>query len=327
MVFLLYLSLVLKSITYCIGSFLVALLTTTLAGVNWLNRDPLELANFSYGLTYSSLLLFILASHEFGHYLAARRHLVDVTLPLFIPFPSVGVLGLLNPFGTLGAVIRLKSQIPSRRVLFDIGASGPIAGFVASILVLTWGFSSLPSIEYLHSIHPEYAFMEDIPEGGWKFGEPLMFSFMARLFAPHGAFIPPMNEVYHYPSLCVGWFGLLVTSINLIPAGQLDGGHISYAMFGNRYHLIAGMSIVLLFILGLAGFLPDIGIPISFGYTGWLFWALLLVFSIRVLKLNRPAVEDQTPLDPMRKILGWICCLIFVLSFSLVPFTFSAAVG
>jgi membrane-associated protease RseP (regulator of RpoE activity) len=302
--------------------FLLTFLTTTLAGVQWLLQDPFELTNFSKGLTFSFLILFMLGSHEFGHYFAARYHRVQTTLPFFIPFPSF--LGLV-PFGTLGAVIRIRSAIPSRKILFDIGSAGPIAGFVASLAILIFGIVTLPSREYLYLIHPEYVQLSAIPEGGLRFGDMALYSLMAQMFAPPDAFIPPMNEVYHYPFLCVGWFGLFVTSMNLIPIGQLDGGHIAYAMFGGRYHAIAQAALFVLVILGLSGFLPLAGIEFAYGWTGWLFWAFILVFVMRAMKLGRPPIADETPLDPVRKALGWACAVIFILSFSIAPFTVTAA--
>jgi membrane-associated protease RseP (regulator of RpoE activity) len=313
----------LKSTVIHLVLFAAAFITTTFAGVAWLLKDPLELTNFPSGLTYSTLLLLMLGTHEFGHYFAARRHGVDVTLPYFLPFPSIAELSFLNPFGTLGAVIRLRSGLVSRRMLFDIGSAGPLAGFVVSFAILAWGFAELPAKEYIYTIHPEYAQMTSIPEGGWTFGSTLIYQGVAALFAPAGAFVPPMNEIYHYPFLCVGWFGLLVTAINLIPVGQLDGGHIIYAMFGTGYHRIAQTALATLALLGLAGFLPMLGIPFAYGYPGWLFWAFVLIVFSRVLKLNRPPLPDETPLDPRRRALGWLCVLIFIGSFSLVPFSFS----
>lgn len=305
-----------------LGLFLLTFLTTTLAGVQWLNRNYNELNNFSDGLPYAGLILFMLASHEFGHYIAARLHRVKATLPFFIPFPAF--FGLLLPFGTLGAVIKLQSPVPSRKVLFDIGAAGPIAGFVATIIILIVGFRTLPSIDYLYSIHPEYAQMATIPTAGPTFGKTLFYSLAAWLFAPAGAFIPPMNEIYHYPFLCVGWFGMLVTAMNLMPIGQLDGGHISYAMFGRGYHILAQATLVFLIVVGTLGFLPFFGIDFQYGYTGWLFWGLILAFFMRRYTLNRPPVPDETPLDAKRLVLGWLCLLIFVGSFSLAPLTLEA---
>jgi membrane-associated protease RseP (regulator of RpoE activity) len=306
--------------TYLVHSllFILTFLTATLAGVQWLNRNPSELTNFPSGVTYSLLILLMLAAHEFGHYTAARWHGVRTTFPFFLPFPSF--LGILS-FGTLGAVIRIKSSIPSRKVLLDIGAAGPIAGFIVTMAILIIGFATLPPIEYLYTIHPEYAQLEVIPTGGPAFGNSLFYSLFAQLFSSPGAFIPPMNEVYHYPFLCVGWFGMFVTAMNLIPIGQLDGGHISYAMFGNQSHVIGQTCLVLLVILGSAGFLPLVGVQFEYGWTGWLFWALILVFFLRSFKLTRPPFEDEAPLDRRRMYVGWICYAIFVGSFSLVPFS------
>ena len=298
--------------------FIITLLTTILAGVQWLNKDPWELTNFPSGVTYGILIILFLASHEFGHYIAARYHRVKVTLPFFLPFPAF--FGLF-PFGTLGAVIRIKSAIPSRKVLFDIGAAGPLAGFVVSLAILILGFVFLPQKEYLYSIHPEYAQIKTIPEGGLAFGNTLFFSIVSNLFAPADAFVPPMNEVYHYPFLSVGWFGLFVTAMNLIPIGQLDGGHISYAMYGRAHHTIAQVSLIGLIVMGLAGFLPVLGIPFQHGWTGWLFWAFLLIVFMRRAGFRRPMIDDDTGLDPTRMVIGWICLLIFVGSFSIAPFT------
>jgi membrane-associated protease RseP (regulator of RpoE activity) len=299
--------------------FLLTFFTTTLAGVEWLVKDPFDLSNFSSGTTYAVLILLMLSAHEFGHYFAARYHGVEATLPFFIPFPP---FLLINQFGTMGAVIRLRSAIPSRKVLFDIGAAGPIAGFVVTAIILAIGFHTLPPKEYIYSIHPEYALLPAIPEGGLRFGQTLFLTLFQFLFAPSGAFVPPMNEIYHYPLLCVGWFGMLVTAMNLIPIGQLDGGHISYALFGNRYHTIAQIFLVGLVLLGLAGLLPEVGIDFQYGWFGWFFWAMVLVFMMRVVKLHRPPLEDDTPLDPVRVALGWLCIIIFIGCFSIVPVSF-----
>ncbi|MEK7671716.1 MAG: site-2 protease family protein, partial [Bacteroidota bacterium] len=301
--------------------FVLTFLTTTFAGVDWAVKDVYELSNFSSGLTYAVLLLGMLTAHEFGHYFAARYHAVKTTLPFFIPYPPFFPFNLFNQFGTLGAVIRLRSAIPSRKVLFDIGAAGPIAGFIVSAAVLAFGFHALPAKEYLYSIHPEYAQMAIIPEGGLRFGNTLFFSLFAKLFAPNNAFIPPMNEVYHYPFLCVGWFGMFITAMNLVPIGQLDGGHISYSLFGNRYHTIAQIFLVILVVLGLSSLLPIIGINFEYGWFGWFFFAMILVFMIRKFNLHRPPIVDETPLDPIRTALGGLCMIIFIGCFSIVPMT------
>jgi membrane-associated protease RseP (regulator of RpoE activity) len=224
----------------------------------------------------------------------------------------------------MGAVIKLQSEVPSRRILFDIGAAGPLAGFVVSTGFLVYGFSHLPPIEFLYTIHPEYANLPAIPEGGpnaLTFGSTILYSLIAQLVAPEGAFVPPMGEIYHYPFLCVGWFGLFVTAMNLIPVGQLDGGHISASMFGNRHRAIEHVALIALVVLGLAGFLPLVGIDFFHGWTGWLFWAFILIFFIRATRQRRTTLEETPPLDPLRRTLGWICVGVFVGSFSLTPFT------
>ncbi len=302
--------------------FVVTFCTAVLAGVQWLNLNPLELTNFHSGITYALLLMTVLTAHEMGHYIAARLHGVAATLPFFIPFPSFIAFGLVPPFGTLGAVIRLKEPVTTRKALFDIGSAGPIAGFIASFAILAIGFMTLPGIEYLHTIHPEYARMTSIPVGGWMFGKPLVYAFCEANFAPAGAFLPPMNEIYHYPFLCVGWFGMLVTALNLIPVGQLDGGHISSSMFGGKSRWVSGAALVALVVLGVAGFLPLFGIDVEFGYSGWLFWAIVLITMERVFRLRRLPLDDGTELDPLRMLVGWACFIIFLVSISLVPFAF-----
>jgi len=308
----------LRRLAVHVGLLLLTFVTTTFAGVQWLNRDPLELTNFVSGLPYGILIVTMLLSHEMGHYLAALRNKVAATLPYFLPFPSFLFFGFF-PFGTLGAVIRLQSSVTSRRALFDIGAAGPIAGFVVSTVFLIIGFVTLPTIDYLYAIHPEYVGLDSIPTEGLTFGTSILYNSLAAVFSPKGAFIPPMNEVYHYPFLCVGWFGLFVTAMNLLPIGQLDGGHIVYSMFGQAYHRIAQGTLIGLMVLGTLGFLPLLGIPFEFGWTGWLFWAILLVFFMRGIQQHRPPIEDATPLTTSRMFLGWLTILIFFSSFSITP--------
>lgn len=299
-----------------IAAFILTFLTTTLAGVDWLNKNSLELTNFSSGLPYSIALLFVLLAHELGHYIAARIHKVDTTYPFFIPFPTL--LGF-SPFGTMGAVIKIRQRVPSKTALFDIASAGPITGFIASMIVLVAGFLWLPGREYLYPIHPEYAQLAQLPTSGLTFGNTFGYTLVAKFFAPAGAFIPPMNEIYHYPFLCVGWFGMLVTAMNMIPVGQLDGGHIAFCMFGKRYHMIAQVSLVVLTALGLSSFLPMVGIQWNYGWAGWLFWALVLALMIRIGRLHHPSTDNEAPLDERRYIIGLCCWLIFIVSFSPNP--------
>ena len=295
-----------------LGLFLITLFTTTVAGVFWLNKDGLDLSNFGFGLPYSLSILAMLAAHEFGHYFAARYYRVQATLPFFIPIPPF----LFNPFGTMGAVIRIRSPIPSKKALFDIGIAGPIAGLIVTIILLGYGLASLPGKEYLYSIHPDYQTLEAIPENGLTFGHSILTWGLFSLFAG-SAFVPPMNEIYHYPFLCVGWFGLFVTALNLIPVGQLDGGHILYAISSRTQSFIARVFLVGLVLIGLSGFLPFFGAQIEPGTIGWLIWAAILFF---IIKIDHPPIAPETEIDPRRRILGWLIFLIFLISFPPIPF-------
>ncbi|MDP3582143.1 MAG: site-2 protease family protein, partial [Ignavibacteria bacterium] len=239
-----------------LGLFLVTFVTTTIAGVYWTTniQGPIEFTQLALGLPYTFSILLILGVHEFGHYFAAVAHKVKATLPYFIPFPPI--LGSLS-FGTMGAVIKTKSIIPDNKAMFDIGSAGPIAGFVVCLAILAYGFTHLPTVDYLLAIHPDYF----SPEYGknsinFAFGDSLLFVLMRDLLTSSGQFVPPMSEIYHYPYLCAGWFGLFVTSMNLIPVGQLDGGHVIYSMFGGKKHeAIASISLITLVFLGVIGVL------------------------------------------------------------------------
>src|ERR1041384_2580637 len=291
--------------------FLATFFTVTLAGVQWLNKDPFDLGNFPLGLPYSLCLLTVLSFHEFGHFFAAKFHQVKTTLPYYIPIPPF----LLNPFGTMGAVIRIRSPLYSKKSLFDIRIAGPLAGLVPTVLILLYGFLTLPPKSYLYSIHPEYRALASIPEAGLTFGYSALFWALSRVFSL-GNFVPPMNEVYHYPFLCVGWFGLFITALNLIPVGQLDGGHILYALIGRKQGFIARIFFGLLIVIGLSSFLPLFGRHVQLGTVGWLLWAAVLYFLI---KLQHPPVEEFAQLDDIRKSLGWATFVIFLLTFPPIP--------
>lgn len=305
-----------KTVATHASLLVLTFITVTFAGVQWLNKDPFDLALFSLGLTYGWLIIAFLAAHEMGHYVAARIHGVDTSLPFFLPFPPF--LGLM-PFGTLGAVIRIRSELKDRRTLFDVGAAGPIAGFLVCIMILIWGMTHLPSIEYLYGIHPEYRTLSQIPTEGLTFGKPLLYKLIETLAAPSSAFLPPMNEVYHYPYLCVGWFGAFVTALNLLPIGQLDGGHIAYAMFGSSSHRLAQAVLIMLMVLGTARFLPLLGIQFSYGWAGWLMWSMILGLLLRSKRFRHPPLEDVQELGSTRELFGWVCGIIFVLTFIVVP--------
>jgi membrane-associated protease RseP (regulator of RpoE activity) len=245
---------------------------------------------FKYGLSFSLSLLFILTSHEMGHYVACRLYGVDATLPFFIPTPP-----LIGPAGTFGAFIKIVSPLPSRRATFDIGVAGPIAGFIALIPVAIVGFLTL---------HQSAAHVPPIEGGQIVFSEPLLFQFFARLFGTNFE-NPSPNPFYS-----AAWLGLLVTSLNLIPSGQLDGGHAIYAVFGERIHRWTGrIAFVAMVILSIAG-LYFYNSP-----SGLLFAALLGV----MMRIRHPEPLDDTPLDRNRQIAAVLTLLIFILSFMPFP--------
>ncbi len=306
-----------------IGLFLVTFLTTTIAGAQWVTMipGPYEFEYLLIGLPYSISLLFILTCHEFGHYFAALYHKVKATLPYYIPIPPLPFL--LN-FGTMGAVIRTKSPVPTKKAMFDIGVAGPLAGFVACLIILVYGFLSVPDINYLLAIHPDY-FSPEYGKGGYDlvFGDTLLFSFFKLIFVESNQFFPPMSEIYHYPFLCVGWFGLFITAMNMIPIGQLDGGHIGYTIFGKEKHFkIVVVCFSILFVLGIIGIIEmSFDINYDIGWSGWLFWSLILYF---IIKIEHPPIHDDTELDFKRKLIGYFSFFILIISFSPTPFILSA---
>jgi membrane-associated protease RseP (regulator of RpoE activity) len=321
-----------------LGLFLLSIVSTSIAGAAWAGKNPLEVTNWFYGIQYSLLILTFLASHEFGHYFAAKYHGVNATLPYVIPMPPPML------FGTAGAVMRTRSAIMTRKALFDIGVAGPLAGFVVCVAFLIIGFANLPSMEYLYKIHPEYRiFGGAIPEYGLRFGDTILYSIIGKYFASPDGFIPPMNEMYHYPFLCVGWFGLFVTSLNLLPIGQLDGGHIAHAMFGEKQAIMGRTAWVGIVILALGSVMSIIHTKILYdspdslymffqslllpslnalhntlpGYYqawfGWVFWAIILRLFIGI---EHPPIDDPEPLGMRRMIVGWLAVAILVVSFS-----------
>ena len=310
------------SYTIHIVLFIITFVTTLMAGMEWTTGKggPYEFTDLMRGLPYAVSILFILTFHEFGHYFAAVYHKVKATLPYYIPFPPIP--GFFN-FGTMGAVIRTKSVIPDNKAMFDIGVAGPIAGFIASTAILIYGFTHLPSVDYIIQIHPDYFTPEYGKEGiNLEFGSTILFEILRTLFTNANQFIPPMSEIYHYPYLCVGWFGLFITAMNLVPVGQLDGGHIIFSMFGEKIHeAIASISMIGLVFLGISGLLGSfIDYDLGFGWSGWLLWAFILYF---VIKVKHPPVPYFEKLSSDRMIIGYFAILIFIISFSPSPFILS----
>ncbi|HQY91025.1 site-2 protease family protein [Caldilinea sp.] len=263
--------------------------------------DFLRPENLMQGLPFAATLLSILAAHEFGHYFAARYHKVAVTLPYFIPMPLT--------FGTLGAFIQLKEPIPDRRKLFDIGVAGPLAGLALAAPLLFIGLASS-----VVSVPPPAAGL--MVEGNSIF-------YLAAKFLVFGEILPNAatgRDVMMNQITFAAWIGLLVTALNLLPVGQLDGGHTVFAMFGRKARYANLATVGLLTIFALAGlpfvqqFLPIIG---SIGYPGWFLWLFLILVMIGVE--HPPALDDVTTLDTRRRIIGFVVILIFILTFVPVP--------
>ncbi len=260
------------------GLFLLTLVTTTMAGAEWMygrffipieGMKTLGWDEFLSGLNFSIPFLAILTVHEFGHYIVARINRVRVTLPYYIPL----WLGIVGSIGTMGAFIRIQDYINSRRKYFDIGIAGPLAGFVLALIVLWYGFTHLPPVDYIFTIHPEYKkwgldyanyAYQKLPEGAAiALGDNLLFSFFKQYVADP-ALLPHPYEMSHYPYLLAGYLALFFTSLNLIPIGQLDGGHILYALIGKeRFRWVApALFIVFAFYAGLGVYKPaDFAVP------------------------------------------------------------------
>lgn len=263
------------------------------------------------GFLFSVTLLTILGIHEFGHYFASRRWGVKATLPYFIPAPIA--------FGTMGAVIKIKSPIPNRNALIDIGAAGPVAGFVAAILALCVGLS-LSEVK-----------ATETAGGGISLGDSLLSSLLADLIVGKPA---PGTDIFLHPVAFAGWLGLFITVLNLLPIGQLDGGHIVYALFERRHAVIANVTTVALLLLTMAGppytWLHTLQTPglhavpvfkawLAERWYGWVFFVLIIRVFLGVR--HPPLIEAERPLDPSRKRLGYAALVIFMLCFIPVPFS------
>ena len=266
-----------------IGLFIVTFITMLGAGAFQQGIDLLEEPfRITEGFPFAGTLMCILLIHEFSHYIASRKHRVRATLPYFIPAPTF--------LGTFGAFIRME-PIDTRKALIDIGASGPIAGFIVSVIACLIGLNMSVVVPVTKSV------------GTLVIGDSLLFSFLS--FVTLG--ITPENaDVLLHPIAFAGWIGLFVTSLNLIPVGQLDGGHVAYAFLGEKHRIL---SIVLVGVLGIIG---------VFFWEGWAFWAVLLI----ILKIKHPPVLYwEQPLDRQRRLTGLIALIIFIATFVPSPFT------
>jgi membrane-associated protease RseP (regulator of RpoE activity) len=236
--------------------FVATFITTTIAGAEWTYGKSVygefTWRDFLSGMHFSVPFILILTVHEFGHYLTAKLNRVDSSLPYYIPIPPFPL-----SIGTMGAIIRLRSKVPSMRINFDIGIAGPLAGFVMALIVLVYGFTNLPPAEYIFEIHPEYEqyglnYAEYVYQPNEKIldvviGNNLVFVFFEKFVADPQR-MPNPHELMHYPYLFAGFLALLFTSLNLLPIGQLDGGHVLYGLVGYKRHRLAASLIFLIFI-------------------------------------------------------------------------------
>jgi membrane-associated protease RseP (regulator of RpoE activity) len=255
---------------------------------SYLNSGPEIFRNAALlipGIWFMLALMCILACHEFGHYIAGRRHEADVSLPYFIPAPTL--------FGTLGAFIKSKSPFKNRVELFDVGVAGPLAGFVPAVIIMIIGLATA-------KFQPAF-------DAQFEIGDSLLSLLLRNTIVPS---VPEGRQLVLSPLIYAGWVGLFVTMMNLLPMGQLDGGHIIYALVGRRAHrIVANTTLGILLVMGLV-------------WTGWLFWAALVTFIVKVS--HPPTLNDEIDLDPRRKKLGWLAIIILVLTFMPLPFQFNS---
>jgi Zn-dependent protease len=241
---------------------------------DFMNPDVIVLS-----VWYAVVLIAILLAHEMGHYLTCRFYGINATLPYFIPFPPP------SPIGTMGAFIKIRSPITRKQQLFDVGVAGPLAGFVLALPALVYGLSLSKAVPHI----PE--------EGSIIFGEPLLFKILSDSMF-RGA--PENFDLILHPVAFAGWVGALVTALNLFPIGQLDGGHVVYALFGKRSKKFARPVFVAFIVMGV------------FFWIGWFVWAIL----IRFIGLKHPRIwDEEVPISLGRRWIAVLVVLIFIFSF------------
>ena len=269
--------------------FIATLGTTLFAGAIMEGADPIiQPLALLKGAPFSASLLLILGCHELGHYLTARAYGVQVSLPYFVPLP-------LPPIGTMGAIIRMRSPIPSRKVLFDIGIAGPLAGLILAIPILAIGLRLSP-VRAISDLATQ--------EGVTSLGSSLGLEFLQWLVKGS---IPAGYDVFLHPVALAGWLGLFVTALNLMPLSQLDGGHIIYAALGRGYKKIVWVFLGVLVVLFIISHWP-----------GWILWvALTIGMGLR----HPPPLDDLTPLDPLRRRLALFAMALLVALLPPSPFS------
>lgn len=271
--------------------FVLTVFTVLWAGAYQTNSNPLvgpwnflvdDPSSLWKGIPFAATLLGILVTHELGHYLLSRRHGVPTSLPLFVP-------GLPHFVGTFGAIIRMRAPLTDRRALFDIGVAGPIAGFVVAVIALVIGLK----LSTVVPIQGNY---------GMHLGEPLLLQFASWVVI--GPLAPTADVILH-PVGFAAWFGLFITSLNLLPIGQLDGGHVAYALLGERQRSVAVALVPILMVFG------------WLGWKGWFLWVGLA----GLMGLAHPPVRNPgRELGTTRMLVGWMALLIFIVTFSWEPF-------
>jgi membrane-associated protease RseP (regulator of RpoE activity) len=310
--------------TYLIhGSlFLVTFFSATAAGAEWTYGKSVFMegytwADFTSGLPYSICFLTILSCHEFGHYFTAIYYRIKTTLPYYIPVPPFPLL----PFtiGTLGAVIRIKERIASNKQQFDVGIAGPLAGFVVAVAFLIYGFVTLPPPEHIFQFHPEYKeygldYASHVYDPATMpkniidvvIGKNLLFTFLEKVFADP-ARMPNVHEIMHYPFLFAGFLSLVFTCMNLLPIGQLDGGHVLYGLVGYRWHrtIATGIYFALLIYTGL-GYV-DHKAPINQLAIDLVFYVFVLYMALRSLfEKKRDRLMYALIIFTIQYVAGWL---------------------
>ena len=298
----------------------VTLIFTTLAGAEWMTGNfwfdfgqpggGLKTADFWKGLQFSLPFLGVLTVHEFGHYIFARKYRAKVSLPLYIPV-WLGFLGM-QSLGTMGAFISLKSRLKSRKEYFDVGVAGPLAGFIAAFFLLWYGYANLPELDYLFRIHPDYAqfgeryaeFVYQNPGQNLLLGKSLLIQFFEQMIPERPELIPNGYELMHYPFLFAGYLSLFFTALNLMPVGQLDGGHILFSAFGPRVHRIVSPLIFCSFM-----FYAGLGapLPVNAEYDPWLIQKLgenLLLLGVLYIAVSRVFKDNLSNLALALSIFG-----------------------
>ncbi|MBL7856362.1 MAG: site-2 protease family protein [Cyclobacteriaceae bacterium] len=296
-----------KRIVLQVFLFVATFVTTTFAGSEWsygrsvLYTPDYGWSDFISGMQFSVPLLLFLTVHEFGHYFTALYHKVKTSLPYYIPVPPIPFL----PFsiGTMGAVIRLRSRPVSNVQHFDIGMSGPLAGFVVAVAIIFYGFITLPPPDYVFQFHPEYQqygadYASVVYEPEYyqahesvvdiTIGTNLVFLFFEKFIADPTR-VPNPHELMHYPVLLAGFIALFVTCLNLLPIGQLDGGHVVYGMFGYKRHRVVAtiFFVALLFYSGLGNPYTNPLLPTNELLINILLYIVFLYFAFTGLKLSK----------------------------------------